>query len=307
VTHWRDGGATAPVPAIRTPMTSWTEEMQMSEALAPTVTLVNGAEMPVLGLGTAPLLGDECAAAVRTAIESGYRLVDTAENYHNEDGVGRGIRDSGIDRSELFLTTKFNKEWHSIEGVREAYLASLDRLGVDYIDLLLIHWPNPDLDRYVDAVLGLDRLLEHGHVRAIGVSNFKPSHLQRVIDETGMDLDVNQIQLSPYTTRDESVAFNRAHRIVTESWSPIGGQGDDLRSDPVIGEIAQRHGKSNTQTVLRWHIQQGLVAVPKSGNPGRIAENIAIFDFELSEDEMAAISGLDKGESAAMDSDTFGH
>ena len=279
----------------------------MSEALAPTVKLLNGAEMPVLGLGTWPLQGAECAAAVRTAIESGYRLVDTAENYRNEDGVGQGIRDSGIDRSEMFITTKFNKEWHSIEGVREAFEASRARLGVDYIDLLLIHWPNPDQDRYVDAVLGLERMLEHGHVRAIGSSNFKPAHLQRVIDQTGIVVDVNQIQLSPYTTRDASRAFDAEHGIVTESWSPIGGQSDDLRSDPVITEIAERHGKTATQTVLRWHIQLGLVTVPKSGHPTRIAENIAIFDFALTDDEMATISALDQGESHATDSDTFGH
>jgi 2,5-diketo-D-gluconate reductase A len=279
----------------------------MSEALAPTVKLRNGAEMPVLGLGTWPLRGAECAAAVRTAIESGYRLVDTAENYRNEDGVGQGIRDSGVDRSEVFITTKFNKEWHSIEGVREAFEASRARLGVDYIDLLLIHWPNPDQDRYVDAVLGLERMLEHGNVRAIGTSNFKPAHLQRVIDQTGIVVDVNQIQLSPYTTRDASRAFDAEHGIVTESWSPIGGQADDLRSDPVIAEIAERHGKTVTQTVLRWHIQLGLVTVPKSGNPTRIAENIDIFDFALTDDELSTISGLDKGEAYADDSDTFGH
>ncbi|MET0693463.1 MAG: aldo/keto reductase [Propionibacteriaceae bacterium] len=279
----------------------------MTEALAPTVKLSSGAEMPVLGLGTWPLRGGECAAAVRTAIESGYRLVDTAENYRNEDGVGQGIRDSGIDRSEIFITTKFNREWHSIEGVREAFEASRERLGVDYIDLLLIHWPNPDQDRYVDAVLGMERLLEHGKVKAIGTSNFKPAHLQRVIDETGIVVDVNQIQLSPYTTRSASVAFDTEHGIVTESWSPIGGSSDNLRSDETIAEIAQQHGKSVTQTVLRWHIQQGLVTVPKSGNPARIAENIDIFDFSLTDAEMATISGLDKGESFANDSDTFGH
>jgi 2,5-diketo-D-gluconate reductase A len=279
----------------------------MTTAQTPTVKLINGAEMPVLGLGTWPLRGAECAAAVRTAIESGYRLVDTAENYRNEDGVGQGIRDSGVDRSEVFITTKFNKEWHSIEGVREAFEASRARLGVEYIDLMLIHWPNPDLDRYVDAVLGLERMLEHGHVRAIGVSNFKPAHLQRVLDETGIVVDVNQIQLSPYTTRDASRAFDTEHGIVTESWSPIGGSSDDLRSDPVLAEIAGRHGKSVTQTVLRWHIQLGLVTVPKSGNPGRIAENIDIFDFALSDEEMATISGLDRGESSVTDSDTFGH
>jgi len=279
----------------------------MSEALAPTVELNSGAEMPVLGLGTWPLRGADCAAVVRTAIEAGYRLVDTAENYRNEDGVGQGIRDSGVDRSEIFVTTKFNKEWHSIEGVREAYLASLARLGVDYLDLLLIHWPNPDQDRYVDAVLGLERLLERGQVRAIGTSNFKPRHLQRVIDETGIVVDVNQVQLSPYTPRNELRAFDAEHGIVTESWSPIGGQGDDLRSDPVIAEIAAGHGKSVTQTVLRWHLQLGLVAVPKSGNPDRIRENIDLFDFELTDDEMATISALDRGEAQVTDSDVFGH
>jgi 2,5-diketo-D-gluconate reductase A len=279
----------------------------MPNTAAPTLKLINGAEMPVLGLGTWPLRGAECATAVRTAIESGYRLIDTAENYRNEDGVGQGIRDSGVDREEIFVTTKFNREWHSIEGVREAFEASRARLGLDYIDLLLIHWPNPDLDRYVDAVLGLERLLEHGKLRAIGTSNFKPAHLHRVIDETGIIVDVNQIQLSPYTTRDASRAFAAEHGITTESWSPIGGQSDDLRSDPVIAEIAERQGKSTTQTVLRWHIQLGLVTVPKSGNPGRIAENIDIFDFSLTDEEMAAISALDKGESFADDSDTFGH
>lgn len=276
-------------------------------ALAPTTTLRSGAEMPVLGLGTWPLRGDECAAAVRTAIETGYRLVDTAENYRNEEGVGQGIRDAGVDRSEIFVTTKFNAEWHSIEGVREAYEASCARLGVDYLDLLLIHWPNPDQDRYVDAVQGLERLREQGRLRAIGVSNFKPAHLQRVIDETGVVVDVNQIQLSPYTTRDATVAFDREHGIVTESWSPIGGSSDGLRSDPAIAAVAERHGKSVTQTVLRWHLQLGLVTVPKSGDPGRIAENLDVFDFTLDDDEMAAISALDQGESEAADSDAFGH
>jgi len=279
----------------------------MSAAIAPTIKLINGAEMPVLGLGTWPLRGAECATAVRTAIETGYRLVDTAENYRNEDGVGQGIRDSGIDRSEMFITTKFNREWHSIEGVREAFEACRARLGVDYIDLLLIHWPNPDQDRYVDAVLGMERLLEHGKLRALGVSNFKPKHLQRVIDETGIIPDVNQVQLSPYATRDATRAFDDEHGIVTESWSPIGGQSDGLRNDPVLTEIAERHNRTTTQIVLRWHIELGLVTIPKSGNPGRILENISIFDFSLTDDEVAAISALDRGEEGLSDSDSFGH
>ena len=276
-------------------------------ALAPTIPLLHGAQIPVIGLGTWPLRGAEAAAAVRTAIEAGYRLVDTAENYQNEDGVRQGIRDSGIDRSEIFVTTKFNKRWHSVEGARQAFEASRQRLGVDYIDLLLIHWPNPDQDRYVQAVEGLAGLLEAGSVRAIGASNFKPAHLQRVIEETGIVVDVNQIQLSPYMTRASTRAFDAEHGIVTESWSPIGGSSDDLRSDRVITAIAERHGKTSTQVVLRWHIQLGLVTIPKSGHPGRIAENIDIFDFELDADEMASINALDRGEAAATDSDTTGH
>lgn len=279
----------------------------MSAAPVHTVQLVHGAYMPVLGLGTWPLRGAEAATAVRTAIESGYRLVDTAENYQNEDGVGQGIRDSGIDRSEVFVTTKFNKEWHSVDGARRAYEASCERLGLDYLDLLLIHWPNPDQDHYVEAVKGLQALLEAGAVRAIGTSNFKIAHLQRVIDETGISIDVNQIQLNPYTTREDVRAFHDEHGIVTESWSPLGGSNDDLRSDPSLVDIAQRHGRSPTQVVLRWHIQLGLVTVPKSANPGRIAENIDIVDFHLSPDEMASITALDRGEAAVRDSDTFGH
>ena len=273
----------------------------------PTVRLLHGADLPRLGLGTYPMDDAEAERVVADAVDAGYRLVDTAEAYGNERGVGRGLRRSGVPREELFVTTKFDRRWHGRDLVARAFERSLDRLGLETVDLLLIHWPNPDQDRYVDAVLGLERMLEHGQVRAIGTSNFKPAHLQRVIDETGIYVDVNQIQLSPYTTRDASRAFDSENGIVTESWSPIGGQSDDLRSDPVIAEIAERHGRTTTQTVLRWHIQLGLVTVPKSGNPGRIAENIDIFDFELSDDEVATISGLDKGEAHANDSDTFGH
>jgi 2,5-diketo-D-gluconate reductase A len=276
-------------------------------ALAPTLPLRNGAEIPVLGLGTSPLVGADSVRQVRTALESGYRLIDTAENYRNEEAVGQAARDSGIDRSEIFITTKFNRRWHAVDGVRQAYEASLKRLGVDYVDLMLVHWPNPDQDRYVEAVRGLQAVLDNGGLRAIGTSNFKPSHLQRVLDETGITPDVNQIELSPYSTRNESRAYQAAHGIVTESYSPIGASGRELRSDPVITEIARDHGKSPTQVVLRWHIQLGLVAIPRSSNPGRIAENIDIFDFDLTEQQMSKISALDRGESVVTDSDVFGH
>jgi 2,5-diketo-D-gluconate reductase A len=170
-----------------------------------------------------------------------------------------------------------------------------------------VHWPNPAQGRFTEAVRGLKALLDEGSIKAIGVSNFKPTHLRQVIEMTGVTPDVNQIQLSPYSTRDTSRAFDAEHGIATESWSPIGGSGDDLRSDPVVVGIGERHGKSATQVVLRWHLQLGLIAIPKSANPGRIAENIAVFDFELTPDELAAISALDRGEADVADSDVFGH
>ncbi|MDN5761836.1 MAG: aldo/keto reductase [Microlunatus sp.] len=279
----------------------------MSDAPIPTLSLRHGAAIPVLGLGTWPMRGDDAAAAVRTALQTGYRLLDTAENYRNEDAVGQGIRDSGIDRSEVFITTKLNREWHSVDGVQRAFAASAERLGVDYIDLLMVHWPNPDQDRYIEAVRGLDALLDDGVIKAIGVSNFKPAHLQRVIDEAGLVPDVNQIELSPYSTRDATRAFDAEHGIITQSYSPIGASDAGLRSDPLATQIGERYGKSATQAVLRWHVQLGLVAIPKSSNPSRIAENIDIFDFELTADEMAAISALDQGEANVADSDTTGH
>jgi 2,5-diketo-D-gluconate reductase A len=278
----------------------------MPTQLAPTVQLIHGSAIPVLGFGTSPLQGAEAATAVRTALETGYRLIDTAENYHNEDAVGRGIRESGLDRAELFVTSKFNRQWHSVAGVQRAHEASLDRLGLDYLDLLLVHWPNPDQDHYVDAVRGLGELLDSGALRAIGTSNFKPAHLQRVLDETGIVPDVNQIQLNPYTTRQASRAFHTEHQIVTESYSPIGAS-SDLRSDPVINEVAGNYGKSATQVILRWHIQLGLVPIPKSGNPDRMAENFDVFDFDLADADMEAITSLDRGENHATDSDVFGH
>ena len=276
-------------------------------SLAPTVPLRNGLALPVIGLGTWPLRGADAAAAVRTALETGYRLVDCAENYRNEDGVGQGIRDSGVPREDVVITTKFNKEWHSVDGVRQAWRASTERLGVDYIDVLMVHWPNPGQDRYVDAIRGLAALLEDGSIRAIGASNFSPAHLRRVEEETGLVPDLNQIQLSPYASRREHRDYHREHGIVTESWSPIGGRDEGLRSDPVVTAIADELGRTPTQVVLRWHVQTGLVAVPKSSNPGRIAENLDVFGFELSDEQMARIDALDRGEVDVADPETSGH
>jgi 2,5-diketo-D-gluconate reductase A len=275
-------------------------------ALAPTLTLARGAEMPVLGLGTWPLDDAEVARTLVTAVELGYRSVDTAENYGNERGVGQGLRDCGLPRDEMFVTSKFNKKWHSVTGARTACEASLERLDLDYLDLLLIHWPNPGQDRYVDAFAGLLACHEAGLVRAIGTSNFTVPHLERVLAETGAAPDVNQIQLSPYTTRDAIRAFDADHGIVTESWSPLGA-GNDLLHEPIVTEIAMSHGRTAGQIVLRWHLQLGLVAVPKSSNPDRLAANIDVFDVELTDDEIAALSALDRGESEAADSEAFGH
>lgn len=261
----------------------------------------------MIGFGTYSLDGEVGAEAVRTAIESGYRLLDTAENYRNEEAVGAGIAASDVPRSEIFITSKFNRKWHSVDGARQACEASLARLGVDFLDLLLIHWPNPDQDQYVDAVRGLQALLDDGLLRAIGTSNFKPAHLRRVIDESGIVPDVNQIQLSPYHPRTEDRAFAADHGIAVESWAPIGGSGGDLRDEPVIAEIADRHGKTPTQVILRWHHQLGPIAIPKTGTPERMRENLAIFDFDLSDDELTMITGLDRGGAGMADSDTTGH
>jgi 2,5-diketo-D-gluconate reductase A len=275
----------------------------MSE-LAPTVTLSNGAVMPRLGLGTSPMNDADAERAVGQALELGYRLIDTAENYRNEVGVGRALKN--IPRDEVFLTSKFNKRWHSVEGARTAFEASAEKLGVSYLDLLLIHWPNPDQDRYVEAWRGLIALREAGLVRAIGTSNFKPSHLQRLIDETGVAPEVNQIQLSPLWTKQENRDFHAEHGIVTEAWSPIGRGGDLLNHPSVVG-AARAHDRTPAQIVLRWEVQLNVVPIPKSSDRTRLEQNLSVFDFELSDDELAQLSALDGSGSTPADSDRAGH
>ena len=272
----------------------------------PTVTLGNGTAMPTLGLGTSPMGDDETEATVIAAIRAGYRLIDTAENYRNESGVGRGIRASGIDPNEVFVTTKFNERWHGFDEAQQAFANSAERLGLDRIDLLLIHWPNPKRDRYVDAWRGLIELLEDGKLLAIGVSNFKPAHLERLLEETGVVPHVNQVQLDPRIGRADQRSHHAANGIVTESWSPIGA-GGDLLADATIGDVARAHGKTPAQVVLRWHVQLGLIPIPKTSKPDRLAENIEVFDFELSPEEMDRITGLDRRGEGAVDSDRFGH
>ena len=278
----------------------------MAPETVPTLKLLSGPEIPVLGLGTYPLDNNEAERVVARALEVGYRLIDTAENYRNEEGVGRALRASGVERAQVFITTKFNAEWHGEDLAARAFEASARRLGVDYIDLLLIHWPNPAQDRYVDAWRGLISLREAGLVRSIGVSNFKPAHLQRLLDETGVLPDVNPTRLNPLVSRAELREFGERHGIVSEAYSPIG-KGGELLEEPAILEIAERLGRTPAQVVLRWHVQLGNVAIPKTGNLERLRENLDVFDFELTDADMRAISALDRGEGSAVDSDEFGH
>jgi 2,5-diketo-D-gluconate reductase A len=278
----------------------------MDVSAVSTVALAHGASIPRLGLGTAGLNGDESARTIAAAIDMGYRLLDTAFAYGNEDVVGRGLKDSGVAREDVFVTTKFNRESHSVAGAHQAFADSARLLGVDYIDLMLIHWPNPAYDHYVEAWQGLVELLEAGNLRAIGVSNFKPDHIDRLLAETNVTPDLNQIQLNPTLTRDEVRAYHAAHGIVTESWSPLGA-GSDLLDEPVIADLARKHDRMPGQIVLRWHMELGLVAIPRSSNLERLRANLDIFDFSLGQDEVGAISALDQGEAAATDSDVSGH
>lgn len=272
----------------------------------PSVALVNGATMPRLGLGTWPLSDAEAERVVAQAVAAGYRLVDTAYAYGNERGVGRGLRASGVPREELFVTTKLNGPWHGRREAQEAFRGSAERLGLDYIDMFMIHWPLPRQDRYVAAFQGMIELLRDGRIRALGVSNFKPAHIDRLLAETGVTPDVNQIQLNPRVARVRPRAYHARHGIVTESYSPLG-RGGSLLTEPVITHLAERYGKTPAQIVLRWHLELGLVPIPKSADPRRLAENIDVFDFSLAPEEVIAISDLDEGEEAAIDSDLVGH
>lgn len=281
----------------------------MCAATSPLIALTGGTSMPAVGLGTWPLNDDQVARTVVDAVEIGYRLVDTAAKYGNETGVGKGIRDvtgpGGIDRSDLFITTKLDGPYQGNGRAVGGLEASLRRLGLEYVDLLLIHWPLPALDQYVDTWRTFASLLASGKARAIGVSNFKPAHLDRLIAETGVTPVVNQIELNPTLTRTAARHYNTEHGIITQSWSPLGkGQ---ILANPVITAIADRLGVSPARVILRWHLQLGLSAVPKSATRARLAENLDIFGFALTDRDVAAITGLDLGEQAATDSDVTGH
>ena len=273
---------------------------------APELTLNNGHTIPQLGLGTWPLSDAEVAPVIVTAVELGYRHIDTAVKYGNETGVGRGIRDSAVPREELFVTTKLDGTYQGDDRAIAGLEGSLARLGLDYVDLLLIHWPLPTRDLFVSTWRTFEKLLAAGTARSIGVSNFKPAHLERLRAETDIVPAVNQIQISPYIPRAEQRAYDARHGIVTTSWSPLG-QGNTLLAEPLILRLAEKYAKTPGQIVLRWHLDLGLVAIPKSQSPARLRENLDVFDFTLDAADVTAITALDQGPGVGVDSDVDGH
>ncbi|SDU82845.1 2,5-diketo-D-gluconate reductase A [Microlunatus sagamiharensis] len=262
----------------------------------PDVSLNDGRTIPQLGFGVFQIDPSETAQAVRTALEIGYRHIDTAEMYGNEAEVGEGIRTSGLDRDDVFVTSKLNNGFHAPDDARRAFDETLSKLGTDHVDLFLIHWPLPtryDGD-FVSTWKVLEEFYRDGRARSIGVSNFTPHHLRRLARETDVVPAVNQVEVHPFFTNDEVRAYGAEHGIATEAWSPIA-QGGVLK-DPTISTIAERVGKSTAQVTLRWHVQLGHVVFPKSVTPERIQANYDIFDFELTDEDLALISALDQGE-----------
>lgn len=271
----------------------------------PSLRLNDGNSMPQLGFGVYKISPDETASAVRTALEAGYRSIDTATLYGNEEGVGRAVNESGRPREEVFVTTKLWNDRHGYDSALAAFDQSLAELGTDYVDLYLIHWPVPSADRYVETWRALVRLREESRARSIGVSNFTEEHLSRVIGETGVVPAVNQVELHPLLPQRALRAFHTEHGIVTEAWAPLA-RGGSLLESPAVTAAAERHGKTPAQVVLRWHIQLGTVAIPKSVTPARIRANLDVFDFQLTGDEMAALGELDAQRRTGRHPDTVG-
>ena len=261
-------------------------------------------DIPQLGFGVWQVPDDEVDAAIATALEVGYRSIDTARLYGNEEGVGRAIAASELPRDDLFVTTKVWNDDHGFDATLAAFDASLGRLGLDVLDLYLIHWPTPAKDNYVDTWKALLKLRDDGRVRAVGVCNFEADHLQRLADETGELPAINQVELHPYLQQAELREFHAAHGIRTEAWSPLASGGSVL-GDPVVRAIAEKHGVTPAQAILRWHIQIGNVVIPKSVTPVRIAENFDLFGFELDDEDVAAFAPLDRSERTGPDPVAF--
>jgi 2,5-diketo-D-gluconate reductase A len=274
----------------------------MSEQI-PSIPLGDGVEIPQLGFGVFQVPPAGTAQAVERALDAGYRHIDTAAAYRNEAGVAEAIRAYGLDRSEVFVTTKCFNDDHGFEAAKAAFDASLERLGFDYVDLYLIHWPVPAHDLYADTWRAFVELHEQGRARAIGVSNFKPAHLERVIEETGHTPSINQVELHPHLQQPQLRELHERLGIVTEAWSPLA-QGAVLE-EPTILAIAEAHAKTPAQVVIRWHLQLDNVVIPKSVTPRRIEENIDVLDFDLSEQDMQAIAALDRDQRIGPDPDKF--
>ncbi|MCW2682494.1 MAG: 2,5-didehydrogluconate reductase [Blastococcus sp.] len=271
----------------------------------PTISLNNGVEIPQLGFGVFKIPPEETAQATATALEVGYRHIDTAQMYRNEAGVGQAVRESGIDRGEIFLTSKVSNNRQEREDILRSFDQSLADMGLDYLDLFLIHWPLPSVSDYVARWKVMEEIYASGRAKAVGVSNFTPHHLHKIFAASELKPAVNQIEVSPFLVQDELRAFDADHEIVTEAWSPIAR--GKVAEDPIIGAIAEKLGRTPAQVTLRWHIQRGDVIFPKSVQRSRIEENFAIFDFELDQPDMVAITALDRGERTGPDPETFDH
>jgi 2,5-diketo-D-gluconate reductase A len=275
----------------------------------PVITLNDGHHIPQLGFGVFKVEPPETAAAVRAALDIGYRHIDTAQMYGNEEGVGQGIRDAGLDRGHVFITSKLNNGFHRPDDARRAFEETLRALGTDYVDLFLIHWPLPTLydGDFVSTWKTLEDFAADGRARSIGVSNFQIHHLEQLARDTGITPAVNQIEVHPYFTNDEVRAYGIEHDIATEGWSPIA-RGKVL-GDPVVIRIAKAYGVHPAQVVLRWHIERGDIVFPKSIHPQRIKDNFEIFDFDLGDEEIEALTALNKGEAGRMgpNPDTFAY
>lgn len=269
----------------------------------PDITLNNGVEIPQLGFGTFQIPPADTREATLTALEIGYRHIDTAQMYGNEKEVGEAVRDCGLDREDIFVTSKLNNPFHAPDAARAAFDQSLEDLGLEHLDLFLIHWPLPDTGDFVETWKALEEIYRSGRARAVGVSNFQPNHLRRLLAGSVVVPAVNQIEVHPYLTQDEVRAFNTERGIATESWSPIA-KGRVL-DDPVITRIAGAAGRTPAQVTLRWHIQRGDIVFPKSVTRERVEENFALFDFELGEGDMAEISALNRNERTGPDPDVM--